>query len=389
MSAAERVIAKFGGQTALAAALGAPPTTVHYWAKIGTIPAKRQAAVLAAARERGIELHPGDFIDEVALALSKPAPIEGDRLPIAQWQGLLSIGDAELPVYVLEDGRRVMSKTGATELLSGVEKGGSLISYVGAEAVRAYIPPDLNEHFVEFVIPGSGKNGVGMTAEMFLEICTAYVKALRAGTLKTIRQQAIAAKASMFLASCAKVGLVALIDEATGYQYVRAEDALRFKLKLFLEDEMRKWESTFPDELWREFGRLTHWQGSIAQRPKYWGRLVMELIYDYLDPDVADWLRKNNPEPQKGRNHHQWLSNQYGLKRLMEHIWMVIGMAKACYSMSELKGKMAEMYGRQPVQITMFLPPPTNPAQPPVRRSRKSSTNETGASEDSPIRLPL
>src|SRR5438445_384478 len=87
--------------------------------------------------------------------------------------------------------------------------------------------------------------------------------------LSHLSHRQIAAKAAMFLAACSKVGLVALIDEATGYQYARAEDALQVKLRAFLAEEMRKWEPTFPDELWREFGRLTHWQGSVHSRPKY------------------------------------------------------------------------------------------------------------------------
>jgi hypothetical protein len=99
----------------------------------------------------------------------------------------------------------------------------------------------------------------------------------------------------------AKVGLVALIDEATGYQYDRT-DALRVKLKAYLAEEMRDWEKTFPDELWQEFGRLTNWKGSVTQRPKYWGHLVTELVYTYLDADVCKWLKENKPQPQHGRN---------------------------------------------------------------------------------------
>jgi hypothetical protein len=34
---------------------------------------------------------------------------------------------------------------------------------------------------------------------------------------------------------------------------------------------MRKWEKTFPDELWVEFGRLTNWKGAVTKCPKYWG----------------------------------------------------------------------------------------------------------------------
>ena len=82
----------------------------------------------------------------------------------------------------------------------------------------------------------------------------------------------------------------------------------------------------------------------------------MELVCEYLDPDVADWLKTHAPRPTRGQNYHQWLSEQYGLKRLTEHIWMLIGMASTCHSMMELKQKLAERFGRVPVQYTLFIP---------------------------------
>jgi hypothetical protein len=65
----------------------------------------------------------------------------------------------------------------------------------------------------------------------------------------------------------------------------------------------------------------------------------MEIIYEYLDPDVAKWLKEHAPKPQKGQNYHQWLTEQCGLKKLIEHISMVIGIAKTCRSMQELKAR--------------------------------------------------
>lgn len=382
MNNSQKIIDKFGGQSALARLLDKSPSTVQYWAKSGAIPAKWQGRILALAREQGIRLYSGDFVESADVVEDHAEEGTAPSIPVAQWPGVLEVGNVELPVYVLEDGRRVISRTGATDVITGRKGGGNLESYLGVGALKDYIPEDWHDHMIEFSIPQvQNKTVRGMAAETFLDICRAYVQALDDGALLTDRQRDIAAKASMFLASCAKVGLVALIDEATGYQYERAEDALQFKLRLFLEEEMRKWESTFPDELWREFGRLTNWSGPITQRPKYWGKLVMELIYEYLDPDVAEWLRKNNPNPQKRQNHHQWLSSQYGLRKLMEHIWMVIGLAKACQSMPELKSRMAEMYGRQPVQLTMFLPPPNanvQPAYPPRRILDSSPGYENG-----------
>jgi hypothetical protein len=210
------------------------------------------------------------------------------------------------------------------------------------------MPANLSERMIDFEIQEVvNKSAKGMTAETFLEICGAYVTAWQEGALDSEAQIAIAKRAVMFLAACSKVGLIALIDEATGYQYRRAEEELQLKLRLFLLEEMRKWERTFPNELWEQFGRLTSWKGSVNQRPKYWGKLVMELIYEYLDPDVAQWLRENAPEPKKGQNYHQWLTSQFGLKKLIEHIWKVIGVASTCENMDDLKYKMEQLYGKK------------------------------------------
>ena len=211
-------------------------------------------------------------------------------------------------------------------------------------------------------VEGLERNVRGLTADVWIEVCQGFVSALEAHTVPesgvrlTSRQIEMAIMASMFLSACAKVGLDALIDEATGYQYERAQDALEVKLRAYLETEMRKWESTFPEELWKEFGRLTGWTRSVTKRPKYWGKLVMELVYEYLDKDVADWLRENAPKPTKGQNYHQWLSSQYGLKKLVEHIWKLIGIAKTCQNMSELKDKMGELHGRRSLQFRLFVP---------------------------------
>jgi P63C domain len=241
----------------------------------------------------------------------------------------------------------MVSRTGATTVLTDGKGGGNLESYVQVKAVEKYIPENLANRIIDFEIPEVVNKSVkGMEAETFLEICAGYVRGWQDGALTTEAQIGIAMRSAMFLAACSKVGLIALIDEATGYQYRRAENELQLKLKLFLLEEMRKWERTFPNELWEQFGRLTNWKGVLHQRPKYWGKLVMELIYEYLDMDVAQWLRENAPKPQHGQNYHQWLSEQYGLRKLIEHIWKVIGIASTCNTIDELKRRMRDLYGK-------------------------------------------
>jgi hypothetical protein len=358
MNPAQRVIEKFGGQSGLARLIGKGQSTVAHWSKTGNVPAKWQTELLKLAREAGIDLSPGDFMDSPgyqSIQLGDKEP----KIPKARWWGTLPMGEVELPVFVLDNGVRVISRTAATGLLTDKKGGGNLESYLRVEGLEGYISPDLPGLSIEFELEEVvNKKVVGFSAETFIEICRSYVKALSEGALKTDRQREIAVKASMFLASCAKVGLIALIDEATGYQYERAVDALQIKLKAFLAEEMREWEKTFPNELWIEFGRLTNWHGSVTQRPKYWGHLVTELVYGYLDADVTKWLKDNHPQPRHGRNWHQWLSEQYGLQKLVQHIYILIGVAKACHNMRELREKMAEMYGKGSVQLTLYLPRP-------------------------------
>lgn len=294
--------------------------------------------------------------------------ISPEGLPTARYRGVLRLLDREIPCYVLDDEQRVIGRLAATEMLTGIQKQGDFESYIRAANLKPFIDAeDISNRMVSYRLPDVESLRVevkGLPHNVLLDVCRGYIKALEAsnrpetGVKLTPRQREIAIQAGLFLAACSDIGLIGLIDEATGYQYDRASDALEVKLRAFLEDDMRKWEKTFPDELWLEFGRLTGWKGPVHQRPKYWGKLVIELVYEYMDADVVQWLRENAPSPRHGQNYHQWLSSQYGLKKLVEHIWKLIGIGKTCENISGLKDKMAEIHGRTPVQYRMYLPLP-------------------------------
>jgi len=353
MNQAKAIIAKFGSQSRLAELLETNQSTVQYWSKKGTVPAKWHQPILIAATRHGVDLSPSDFV-----ALPEPANSAAASVPEAKWPGNLVVSDTELPVYVLSDGRRVLTRTGALNFLTGGKGGGNLESYLELQALQDFLPSDLPEQFFDIAIPQVvNKDVKAMTASALIDICRAYSRARDTGKLTSESQAAIAVRSSMLLAAFAKTGIETAIDEVTGYQYERAHDALQTKPKLFLEEEMLQWEKTFPDELWIQFGRLTNWRGPIHERPKYWGKLVLELVYGYLDPDVCEWLRRHAPEPKRGRNYHQWLTGQFGLRKLTEHIWMLIGLASACQDMKELRARMAEKFGREGIQFTLYLPP--------------------------------
>jgi len=280
---------------------------------------------------------------------------EIDKLPFAKWRGHIDLGGNEIDCYVLNDETRVLSSGSTTKAIADVERG-SLQDYIGQKALNPFIDKDkVLQETIRFSIPGTQWVAMGITTEHFELICRGYVQALYEKAALTDRQRDIAIRCAMLTAGLTRTGLDALVDEATGYQYERAEDALQVKLRAFIADELRAWEKTFPDELWEEFGRLTGWKTPLQSRPKWWGKLVTELVYDTLDPDVAKYLKENKPPP--GIRWHQQLNENHGVRQLVSRCYEVIGMAKTCDDIHELRQRVALHYGKRPVQFTMFLKP--------------------------------
>src|ERR1700761_6849287 len=168
-SPASRVIARFGGQSNLARLLEKRPSTVQYWGSTGRIPPRWHGDLLKLAGQEGINLTPSELVALPGTDSDNPLP----KTPTAKWAGVLPIGDNELPCYVLADGRRVISRTGATSSLTG-RTSGNLESYIGVEALRGFVPDDFADQMIEFTLEGVTKQvGGGITAESFLDICRA------------------------------------------------------------------------------------------------------------------------------------------------------------------------------------------------------------------------
>ena len=300
---------------------------------------------------------------DLELEIIEPSP----TMPVAQWRGTLNIVGIDVPCYVLDNGEKIIGRVSATEVLTGIKGGGAFEKYLDVKALEPFIDREtVIQRLVAFrllEVEGLGKAVRGLPSNLMIEVCQGFVAALQANfdpkspyPRLTDRQREMAIQASMFLSACAKVGLEALIDEATGYQYEREEDALQVKLRKFIVEELRAWEKTFPDELWLEFGRLTGWSTPLRSRPKWWGKLVIEMIYETLDPDVAEYLKTN--KPPIGVKWFQQLTENHGVRQLVSRCYEVVGMAKECKTIRDLRDKVAFHYGKQPVQLTMYVDAP-------------------------------
>jgi hypothetical protein len=216
----------------------------------------------------------------------------------------LVIGDVQIPCYVLEDETRVLSQTGFTRAV-GMARGGSMVAgmnrielFVSRNRINRFIDKALVERFanpIPFTTP-EGLRAHGFEATLLADLCEAVLKAREAGELQT-QQLGIAAKCEVLVRGFARVGIVALVDEATGYQQDRATNALAKILESFIAKELQPWVKTFPADYYEQMFRLRglDYRKDSVQRPQYFGGLTNDIIYSRLAPGVLDELKRVIP----------------------------------------------------------------------------------------------
>ena len=262
-------------------------------------------------------------------------------------RGTLQIGDVSFECHVLNDGRRVLTQREVVRVLSSGRESGNLTRYLQRNPL--YEENFLVGRTIEFKVPGSPQKAVGYEGTLLIEICEMYLNARAQGLLKK-SQFALAQMAEIVVRACAKVGIIALIDEATGYQEIRKKQALQLKLQAFIADEMQEWAKMFPDEFWYELARLEGVHYSPRSRPLRWGKYVMMFVYDAVDEDVGKELRSLNPNPHFLQNHHQWLK-KFGRDKVHDQLERVVTIMKLCNDINDFRRKFARVFKKSPLQL--------------------------------------
>jgi hypothetical protein len=283
----------------------------------------------------------------------KPRRSDDDPTPFSLFRGTLTVGDVSFECHVLNDHRRVLTQREVVRIVSGGRESGNLARYLQRNPLYN---GDLEARTIQFRIPGAPNTpapaAIGYEATLLIEICDLYLRARDADLLKP-SQLRLAQMAELVVRACAKVGIIALVDEATGYQEVRAKQALRLKLQAFIADDMQEWAKMFPDDFWYELARLEGVRYSARNRPLRWGRYVMAFVYDAIDGDVGKELRSKNPNPRYGKNHHQWLKD-FGRERVNNQIQQVIAIMKLCDDMPEFRRKFDRVFSKSPYRQLEF-----------------------------------
>lgn len=273
----------------------------------------------------------------------------------SEYPGVLEIGDMRLECDVLSDGTRVLTQTDFMEAME-MYYSGWVSRNRSDEAISSDIPQflafktlkpfvdrhlgDLQSITVEYRTR-SGQIARGIKAEIIPNICEVWLDADDEVKLGA-RQKRVAAKAKMLMRALAHTGIIALVDEATGYQDVRARDALAKIFSEFLTNERQKWTLTFSLDFYKEIYRLRGWKFEPwnTKRPGVLAAWTDDFVYDRIAPSLTEELRRKNPVLESGRRshkHHQWFNTERGHPKLKEHIAGVIALLRASESWEAFK----------------------------------------------------
>ena len=251
------------------------------------------------------------------------------HLPDATHEGELEIAGLNLPVAVTSDGTRLMISKAFMTALGRPWKGSyartELPNFIAAKNLLPFISPELRGVLdpIDFVNK-HGQRASGYRAELLQMVCDVYLDARNAGVL-TESQERVAAQAEILVRVFARVGILALVDEATGYQRDRASDALARILEKFIATELQPWVKTFPDEFYEQLFRLRglDFPNDTVKRPQYFGHLTNDIVYRRLAPGVLSELKSSAPKGQSGKRKgtlQQRLTPDLGHPKLREHL---------------------------------------------------------------------
>jgi len=290
------------------------------------------------------------------------------NIPWAAAEGTIKIGDAKIPCAVLDNGKRVLTQQGVLKAIGRARaaKGGEGASvdegaaFLRARNLKPFISKELEASTKPIIFKplkgGYTPKGAavaiayGFDAEAFPGILQLYLDADRAGQLHKT-QEHIGELARRMVKALPKIGMVALVDEATGYQKDRPHDELQRLLEAYVLPEHRPWIKTIPREFTKELYRVYGWN-SVSQRgPRYAGKLTRKLLYEALPAPVLPELDKLNPANretwQRKRRHHQHLTEQIGVEHFKAQLSGVMALLRASPNKRVFESLFQRAYGEQ------------------------------------------
>ncbi len=278
------------------------------------------------------------------------------------YEGELHIADVALPCFVLENGVRILSGRGmqsAMHMVSSDEDtskqtaGTRLNRYLSQESLKPFIFNNKSQdHFNPIICSYQGKTIHGYEATTLIDLCNAFLDA-RAKIKLSPRQAIIAQQCEIIIRATAKVGIIALVDEATGYQYEREHNELQKILAAYVSEEILKWQLTFTDEFYKEVYRLwnlPYIPKYIRNKPSFIGKVTSTYIYDLMPHGVVEKIKEQTGKTDSGNWKYKWhqsLTQDVGRQHLLKQIHEVTTLMSISKTKKEFEHYFNLKYGKE------------------------------------------
>jgi hypothetical protein len=304
----------------------------------------------------------------------------GADLPRATHDGPLHLADATLMAAVLPNGKRLIVQgtmlmaigrsrtpkagTGGTVNVDG------LPFFLSADVLKPFITDELRLSTTPiFFRLKSGPRAVGYDALLLPQVCRVYQKlrdTLMAELAKGESKEAekargVYAKYKHIIARCDELehgfsqrGILALVDDATGYQDDKMRQEIDRIIQAYVSPTLIPWvKAKFPPAFFREAYRLLGWKYEPGQtkHSSYMGKFINKYVFAGLPPGVLEELKARLPKNEKGNRRAklwQQLTIDTGIPHLDQQLTVDLAFMQISETRQEFDEHWDKLFGKQP-----------------------------------------
>lgn len=284
-----------------------------------------------------------------------------ENVELITHSGYVEIGDATLYCFVTKTGKRLITATDVFKAVGRSRRGNKRIegypAFIGARNLIQFIDDDLKQRLMP--IKYKAKNGriaEAYDASIIPRVADLYIEAHEKGAL-TVPQETVYRRSLIIVRSLAKVGITALIDEATGYQYDRESQALQKLLKAYISDDLLKWQPHFPREYYQQIYRLygisDKFDPQNTKHPQWIGNFTNKYVYGVFPSEVMKEIKCKNPPKHserfmyRGHKNFQFLTENVGIPQLDRHLAKLVTVMQLSDNLKDFDRKFKSVFAKE------------------------------------------
>ncbi len=187
----------------------------------------------------------------------------------------------------------------------------------------------------------------GYDVTILIDLCKVIIAAEADGKLLK-SQEGFGKQAHIILGASANAGITGLVYALAGYRPEVEEVISAFKA--FVQEEARKYEQEFPNELYMQWHRLYRIPVPVRGKPWQLRHLTVKHVYYPLaksNGKILDLIRALKAQDGDRQKKLFQFLNDVGTRALRMHMGRVLEMAESSKTKEEYEAKVVDRFGGQ------------------------------------------